>query len=61
VWFLSPARRRLYARVRVGMIVLVALLLLVGVLHQPIWPLLLWPLVPSLVVGFWPQRSADRR
>jgi hypothetical protein len=52
---LRPARRRLYARIRVGMLGLCLLLMLVGVLKQPIWPLLFWPLVPSLVVGFWPQ------
>lgn len=57
VWFLRPEYRRIYARVRIGMIVLVALLLLVGVLKQPIWPLLLWPLVPSVIVaGFWPRK-----
>jgi hypothetical protein len=60
VWFLSPAKRRLYARIRVGSIALVALLLLVNVLHQPIWPLLLWPLVPSAVVGFWPPRASAK-
>jgi hypothetical protein len=56
VWFLSPERRRKYARFRVGMLAVLAGLLLVGVLKQPIWPLLIWPLVPALVVGFWPQR-----
>lgn len=56
VWFLRPAHRRLYARIRVGMLAVTALLLAVGVLKQPIWPLLFWPLVPSLVVGFWPDR-----
>jgi Domain of unknown function (DUF4105) len=57
VWFLSPARRRAYARIRVGSLVIIAALLLVGVLSQPIWPLLLWPLVPALVVGFWPAKT----
>jgi hypothetical protein len=56
VWFLSPERRRKYARFRVGMLAVIAGLLLVGVLKQPIWPLLIWPLVPALVVGFWPER-----
>jgi hypothetical protein len=56
--FLSPARRRLYARARVGMLALLALLMIVGVLLQPIWPLLLWALVPAAVVGFWPERAA---
>jgi len=56
VWFLKPEWRKLYARIRVGMIVLVAALLTIGMLKQPIWPLLLWPLIPSLVVAdFWPN------
>jgi hypothetical protein len=58
IWFLAPRHRRLYARIRVGMVALVALLLLVGVFKQPIWPILLWPLVPAAVVGFWPERTA---
>jgi hypothetical protein len=58
IWFLSPRHRRLYARIRVGMVALVALLLAVGVFKQPIWPILLWPLVPAAVVGFWPERAA---
>jgi hypothetical protein len=58
IWFLRGRHRKLYARVRVGMIALTALFLLVGVFKQPIWPILLWPLVPALVVGFWPERGA---
>jgi hypothetical protein len=58
IWFLRPRHRRLYARIRVGMVLLAGLLLAVGVFTQPIWPLLLWPLVPALVVGFWPGRGA---
>ncbi|HEX5063945.1 MAG TPA: DUF4105 domain-containing protein [Kofleriaceae bacterium] len=58
IWFLRPQHRRLYARIRVGMVVLVGLLLLVGIFKQPIWPILLWPLVPAAVVGFWPERAA---
>ncbi|HEY5928473.1 MAG TPA: DUF4105 domain-containing protein [Kofleriaceae bacterium] len=58
VWFLAPRHRRLYARVRVGMIALAALLLAIGVFTQPIWPILFWPLVPAAVVGFWPERAA---
>jgi hypothetical protein len=57
VWFLSPERRRKYARGRVVMLGLLALLMIVGVLKQPIWPSLLWPLVPAAVVGFWRKRS----
>jgi hypothetical protein len=61
VWFLSPERRRLYARGRVVMLGLVALLMIAGVLKQPIWPSLLWPLVPAAVVGFWPNQVAEKR
>ena len=56
IWFLQPRHRRIYARFRVGTLALAALLMLVGVLEQPIWPILFWPLVPALVVGFWPDR-----
>jgi len=56
--FLSPARRKQYARGRVIMLGLIFLLLIVGVLHQPIWPELIWPLVPAAVVGFWPEKAA---
>ncbi len=65
VWFLRPAWRMSYARARVAMLAVAAALILVGVLKQPIWPLLFWPLVPALVVGFWPKaastKSADPR
>jgi hypothetical protein len=54
--FVSPERRRLYARVRLGELVLVAVLLLVGVLDQPLWSALLWPAIPLAVVGLWPPR-----
>lgn len=40
------------------MIVLVGLLHLVGVLHQPLFATLLWPLIPNAVVGFWPEPQA---
>ncbi|NVB79564.1 MAG: DUF4105 domain-containing protein [Kofleriaceae bacterium] len=61
VWFLSSERRRRYARGRVVMLGLIALLMIVGVLKQPIWPSLLWPLVPAAVVGFWPNQGAEKR
>jgi hypothetical protein len=51
VWFLKPELRKKYARVRLGMLAVTAALLLVGVLKQPIWPILLWPLIPALVVA----------
>lgn len=56
--FLSPERRRKYARLRVGMLVLIALLDLVSVIKAPLLAPILWPLVPALVVGFWPQPVA---
>ncbi|MDB4961163.1 MAG: hypothetical protein JWP01_1162 [Myxococcales bacterium] len=54
--FLPPDKRRIYARGRTIMLGLVAALLLVGVLKQPIWPAWLWALIPNAVVGFWPER-----
>jgi hypothetical protein len=50
---LGPDKRRLYARGRVAMLALVAVLHLVGVLTQPLFAALLWPLIPAAVVGFW--------
>lgn len=47
---------RKYARARAVMLVLVAALLAVGVLKQPLWSVLLGPLVPALAVGFLPPR-----
>jgi hypothetical protein len=56
--FLAPDTQRTYARARVVMLGIVAALMLVGVLKQPLWEVLLWPLVPLAVVGFWPERKA---
>jgi Domain of unknown function (DUF4105) len=56
--FLAPARRRIYARFRVGMLVLLALLDAVSVIRAPLLAPILWPLIPCLVVGFWPERRA---
>jgi hypothetical protein len=57
VWFLSEPRRRGYARARLVMLAVVALLLLVGVLRQPIAYALVWPLVPNAVAAFMPRRT----
>jgi hypothetical protein len=51
------AWRRLYARGRVIQLGLFALLLLVGVMKQPLWAAILWPLVPNAVVGFMPPKA----
>jgi hypothetical protein len=53
--FLPPRWRQRYARGRVAMLALCAVLLVVGVLTQPLWAALVWPLVPSAIVGFWPR------
>ena len=55
VWWLSPQRRRKYARARVAMLAVVAGLLAVGVLKQPLFFALVWPLVPNAVAAFWPS------
>jgi hypothetical protein len=33
----------------------------VGLLKQPLWAALLWPLVPNAVVGFWRVPEAEKR
>jgi hypothetical protein len=53
VWWLSPERRRTYARVRVAMLIVIAAVLAVGVLRQPLSYALVWPLVPTAVAAFW--------
>jgi hypothetical protein len=57
VWWLTPERRRKYARFRVGMLAVVLGLLVVGLLRQPIWYAIVWPLVPNAVAAFWPSKS----
>jgi len=55
--FSSPERRRRYARFRVGMLAVIALLDLVSIIKAPLLAPILWPLIPSLVVGFWPPAA----
>jgi hypothetical protein len=52
---LPLAKRRVYAKGRVISLLLIGLLLLVGILKQPLLAPLLWPLIPAAVVGFWPD------
>jgi hypothetical protein len=60
--FALPLRaRRAYARGRVISLALIALLLLVGVLKQPLLAPLLWPLIPAVVVGFWREAWTRKR
>jgi len=51
--FLKGDKRKLYARGRVAMLGLYVLLNLIGVMKQPILMLVIWPLVPNALVGFW--------
>lgn len=57
---LPATKARQYARVRVAMLGLVAALLVAGILTAPIWPPLLWALIPNAVVGYWPDRAKSR-
>ena len=53
--FLPAIPRKKFARGRVAMLGLVAALLLINVLRAPIWPAVLWALVPNAVVAFMPE------
>jgi hypothetical protein len=55
--FLAGERRKRYALGRVAMLGLMAVLLLLNVLKQPIWPALLWALIPNAVVAFMPEKA----
>lgn len=61
VVLLSPARARRYARARLVMLVVIAVLLAIDVLHQPLWAMMMWPLIPMLSVGLLRGRGAPRR
>lgn len=56
---LPPDKRKRYALGRVAMLGLMAVLLLVGVLKQPLWPALLWALIPNAVVAFLPEKPSQ--
>ncbi|HEX2687632.1 MAG TPA: DUF4105 domain-containing protein [Kofleriaceae bacterium] len=58
VLILPAGKRRGYARGRLAMLGGLAVLWLVGILKQPLWPLLLWPAIPLAVAGLWPVRQA---
>jgi hypothetical protein len=49
---LAPRWRRRYARVRIAVLVVVSLLLLVGVLRQPLWNLILAVALPMATIAF---------
>ncbi|MEO8549081.1 MAG: DUF4105 domain-containing protein [Kofleriaceae bacterium] len=52
ILFLSRECKVKYARARVVMLAVIAVLLLVGVLRQPLWAPMLWPLIPMATVAF---------
>ena len=61
VLFLGAERRVKYARGRVVMLGLILALHIVGVFHQPLVALLLWPLIPLAMIGFWPDATPAPR
>ncbi len=58
VAFLSKANRKKYARGRVAMLGLMAILMIFNILKAPLFAEMLWPLIPALVVGYWPEKAA---
>jgi hypothetical protein len=50
--FLAPGRRRRYAQVRVGIVVLVSLLAAVGIFKQPLWVPALVAFLPLSLIAF---------
>jgi len=54
---LPAAARRRYARIRVASLALIAALMAISVLEQPLWAPWLWPLIPATAVGFWPAKD----
>lgn len=55
---LPAARARRYAQGRTLMLLAMLALGAVGIVKAPLWMLMLWPLVPAAVVGFWPVKRA---
>ena len=58
VLFLRGDRARRYARGRLIMLGIMALLMIVHVLKQPLWPEMVWPIVAMLSVAFLPEKRA---
>ncbi|MFT3700115.1 MAG: DUF4105 domain-containing protein [Kofleriaceae bacterium] len=58
--FLSPARQQRYAKARIAMLVVIALLRVIHVLRQPLWVPLLWPLIPMVTLAVRSRRPSDR-
>jgi hypothetical protein len=58
ILFLSPENKVKYAKGRVVMLALIAVLMLINVLHQPLWAPLLWPLIPMATVAWFGRRAS---
>ncbi len=58
--FLPQEKRVTYAKARVAMLGMMCVLLLINVLKAPIWPAVIWALVPNLVVAFLPMKAAPK-
>ena len=50
--FLGASKRRIYARVRLAIVVLASLLCAIGVLQQPLWVPILVVFMPLALVAF---------
>jgi Domain of unknown function (DUF4105) len=58
VLILPADKRQRYARGRLVMLGVLAALWLIGILKQPLLPLLLWPAIPLAVAELWPATQA---
>jgi hypothetical protein len=59
--FLGPSKRRIYARVRVVILLLASLLCAIGVLRQPLWVPILVAFLPLSILAFdLPPRRLDK-
>jgi hypothetical protein len=59
VLLLPGARRRGYARLRLGMLAVMLVLQLIGVLTQPLLVELLWPAIPLAVAALWREPASQ--
>ena len=57
VLFLRGERARWYAKGRLAMLGLMALMMIVGVLRQPLWPEMVWPVVTMLAIAFMKDKK----
>jgi len=60
VLILPATARQKYARGRLVMLALLAVLSVVNVIKAPLWFAMLWPAVPMAVVGLWGLRPASK-